>query len=192
MVPVAAPNPIGKRQPGRRSALCRFVGAGQSLWDRTIPRRRASDDSEFDSSRLSWGHGSPHCCMIRRLASPPVSDDERLARFILFRNRIRSDQTVKPDAFIPHPYPNLSVTRHLGLTESELWEIGQEVADSRPATLYGRADVRGSTFTRQSLTLSPTAKPRNHVNVGGWPSDKPSQKIIAQQIAAVAAFVPKA
>jgi hypothetical protein len=84
---------------------------------------------------------------------PPVSDHEQLARFILHRNQIRSDQTVKPEAFIPHPWPDLSVTRHLELSQTELWAIGQELADVRPATLYGRADVKAHIFRKQSLTL---------------------------------------
>lgn len=53
---------------------------------------------------------------------PQVADDETLARYILQRSHIRgSDHPVKPDAFIPHPYTDLSVTRHLMATESELW-----------------------------------------------------------------------
>jgi hypothetical protein len=118
-----------------------------------------------------------------------VSDEEWLARFIFQRNHIRSDQTVKPNAFIPHPWPNLSVTRHVGLTEHDLWEAGREIAEVRPATLYGRADVHATTITAQSLKIVPTATPRNHANITGWPSDKPSQKIIAQEIAAAAQFV---
>ena len=79
----------------------------------------------------------------------PVTSDEQLARFILSSNWIRkSDQTVKPDAFIPHPYPDLSVTRHKSLTEQQLWQIGQVIADSRPATLYGRADIQTSSVRR--------------------------------------------
>ena len=119
-----------------------------------------------------------------------VSDNESLARFIFQRNHIRGDQTVKPNAFIPHPWPNLSVTRHVGLTEEELWETGKEIAEDRPATLYGRADIHASTITKQSLSIIPTATPRNHANITGWPPDKPSQKIIAQEIAAAARFVP--
>jgi len=119
----------------------------------------------------------------------PISDDEVLARFITQRNHIRGDNSLKPNAFIPHPWPNLSVTRHIGLTEAELWKIGQEVANARPATLYGRADVTVDAITSQSLNIVPTATPRNHANVTGWPPDKPSQKIIAQEIAAVASFV---
>jgi hypothetical protein len=119
----------------------------------------------------------------------PASADELLARFIFQSNHIRGDHSVKQNAFIPYPKPNLSVTRHLGLAESELWEIGRKMADSRPATLYGRADVHASTITAQSLKIVPTATPRNHANITGWPPDKPSQKIIAQEIAAAAQFV---
>lgn len=119
----------------------------------------------------------------------PVTDDEHLTRFVLFKGWIRSsDNTVRPDAFIPYPYPDLSVTRHLGLSVSEIWQIGQQVADNRPATLYGRADVQALHIARQSLRIVPTAEPKNHANVNGWPKDKPAQKIIAQELAAVAQY----
>ena len=121
--------------------------------------------------------------------SDVVDGGELLARFILFSNRIRSDRSVKPDAFIPHPWPDLSVTRHIGLSEDELWETGQQSADSQSKPLYGRADVKASTIESQELRIVPTLTPRNHANVTGWPPDKPSQKIIAQEIAATAEFV---
>jgi hypothetical protein len=77
------------------------------------------------------------------------------------------------------------------LSTDEIWQIGQEVADSRPATLYGRADIQALHIKRQSLRIIPTAEPRNHANVTDWPKDKPAQKIIAQELAAVAHYVPK-
>ena len=80
----------------------------------------------------------------------PVTADEQLARFLLQRSHLRQDGTVKQDAFIPHPWPELSVTRHLQLTEKELWSIGQNVARQTAKTLYGRADVRGSDFQAAS------------------------------------------
>jgi hypothetical protein len=121
----------------------------------------------------------------------PVADEEQLARFVLFSRYIRpSDQTVRPEAFIPHPWPELSVTRHLGLAEAELWELGQAVANLRAVTLYGRADVRASTVRRQSLRIEPTPEPRNHANITGWPANKPAQKIIALEIAAASKYVP--
>ena len=118
-----------------------------------------------------------------------VEDEELLARFILYRRWIRADQTVRPDAFIPHPYPDLSVTRHVGLTSDELWQLGKEVADARPAILYGRADVLAASVRQQFLNIVPTATPRNHANVMGWPTEKSAQKSMAQEIAAVAKYV---
>jgi len=74
---------------------------------------------------------------------PPstVADDEVLARFILHKRYIRNDGTLKPDSFIPHPHPDLSVTRHIGLEESSIWAIGEGVAIQQSKTLYGRGDV---------------------------------------------------
>jgi len=120
----------------------------------------------------------------------PVTADEWLTRFVLYSRWVRTDQTVRPDAFIPYPWPDLSVTRHLGISETELWQLGQTVADERPTILYGRADVQASTVTKQSLRIVPTPKPKNHANITGWPADKPSQKSLAQELAAAAQYVP--
>lgn len=123
-----------------------------------------------------------------------VADEECLARFILFSNWIRnSDQTVKPDAFIPYPYPDLSVTRHLNLYEDAIWKAGQDVADARPATLYGRADIYAAAARRQHLKIDPAPVPKNpnHANITGWPEDKPAQKIIALELAANSVYRAK-
>lgn len=122
---------------------------------------------------------------------PPVADDELLARFILFSKWIRHDQTTRPDAFIPYPCPDLSVTRHRELSEVDLWQIGQDVADKIDTHLHGRADIQALAVKAQSLHIEPTPMPKNHANIIGWPLDKPGQKIIAQEIAATARFIPK-
>lgn len=123
-----------------------------------------------------------------------IGADELLARYILFGSHLRKDQTVRPDAFIPHPYPDLSVTRHIGLTESTIWELGRDVAAQRQLTLHARADVKASHCIANKLTVSPQplrktkkrmANP-NHANIAGWPADKPSQKIIALELSAAA------
>lgn len=123
-----------------------------------------------------------------------VTDDEQLARFILFSKWIRrADQTVRPDAFIPHPYPDLSVTRHKNLSDRELWQIGQAVAKARPAKLYGRADLRAADVRRYALDVESKPEPGNpnHANVIDWPVEKSAQKSIAQQIASGCRFVPE-
>lgn len=132
--------------------------------------------------------------MTGESAPSVVADDECLARFILFSKWIRnSDQTAKPEAFIPYPYPDLSVTRHINLSEDVLWKIGQDVADTRGVTLYGRADICSSTVRRQHLKIAPAPvqKNLNHANIVGWPADKPAQKIIAQQLAADSVYRAK-
>ena len=120
--------------------------------------------------------------------SKPVTYDEQLARFILQRSHLRQDGSVKQDAFVPYPWPDLSVTRHLQLTDEELWGIGHDVARQTAKTLHGRTDVRASDFQQHRLRViaAPVNGNPNHANVTDWPAEKPAQKIIAQQIAAAA------
>lgn len=129
--------------------------------------------------------------MLTRGEEEPVAASELLARFILQGSHLRPDRTVKPNAFIPYPYPDLSVTRHLRLTETDLWEVGKCVARQTGKILHGRADVRTMAFQEQGLyvAVAPLPDNQNHANVVGWPLDKPAQKIIALEIAAVAGKV---
>ncbi len=127
----------------------------------------------------------------------PVDSDEYLARFIVYKKWIRnSDSTVKQDAFIPHPHEELSVTRHSrpkNLSMTEIWVIGEKVAKTRNATLYGRADIQTAHVRRQNLDVIPNwieGNP-NHANIIRWPSDKALQKSIAQQLSAVSRYIPK-
>lgn len=132
--------------------------------------------------------------MIDPANVPEVATGEMLARYVLHSSHIRrSDQTIKQDAFVPHPYPNLSVTRHLLANESELWSVGDNVAAACGKTLYGRGDASTTVCLGQNLTVnaSPITGNPNHADVSAWPTDKPAQKMIALQIAAAAKFVPK-
>lgn len=128
---------------------------------------------------------------------PPVADDEWLARFIWFRNRVRQDQTVKPDAFIPPKDLQLSVTRHINLSEEELWNIGQRVAEQAANTpkvpLHGRADlcVRDVSAQKLRTEAAPRDDNRNHAHIIGWPLEKSARKIIAQELAEKAIFRPR-
>ena len=117
-----------------------------------------------------------------------IGDSETLARFVFFNRWVRDDKTMRPDAFIPHPYPDLSVTRHIGLTEAEIWQLGEVARGIRTLPLIGRADMTTEQVRNQSLQINPDEPPRNHAIIVGWPADKPSQKIKAQAIAADARF----
>ncbi|MDO3378549.1 hypothetical protein [Geoalkalibacter halelectricus] len=123
----------------------------------------------------------------------PVGDEEWLSRYILQKSHVRHDKTLRPDPFIPHPYADLSVTRHLGLGDKELWGIGEDVAGQIGKSLYGRAENQVKTFERHHLAVvsAPVEGNPNHANVTRWPADKPSQKIIAMEIAAESSYVER-
>jgi len=122
----------------------------------------------------------------------PVSPEERLARFVLRTDWVRSDLTVRPEAFIPHPHKDLSVSRHLARPEPELWSEGKAVATARGLQLHGRADFLASDTLAQNLRVEADPLPENthHAVVVGWPPEKAVQKIKALKLAAAARFVP--
>jgi hypothetical protein len=132
--------------------------------------------------------------MIDPLNVPELGVDESLARYVLQSSHIRqSNGTLKPDAFIPHPYRDLSMTRHLLASEAELRAIGENIAAAIGKTFYGRGDIRTSVCLAQKLLAKADPVPGNpnHASVSDWPGDKPAQKIIAQEIAAMSIFIAK-
>lgn len=86
----------------------------------------------------------------------------------------------------------VSVFRVDGLTTVRIWEIGSEIAGSRDRPLYARGDTATHKVRRIGLEVMPAEPPLHHANIVGWPdNDKPRQKLIALQLAAVATLVPK-
>ena len=117
---------------------------------------------------------------------PDVERSETLSRFIVSSRHIRnSDETVKADAFVPHPYEELSVNRDKQATDEETWGVGYVVALKLGRTLYGRADALAATYTSLQLTTiaAPIPDNPNHVNVCNWPPGKPEQILKAKEIA---------
>jgi hypothetical protein len=120
---------------------------------------------------------------------PPVADTEQLARYVTQSGQFRSsDLTVKQDLFIPHPRQALSVTRHLDATETEIWQVGIDVAGSMGRQLYGRTDILAGACAVDALKVlaKPLSNNPNHADIEGWPTAKPDQKIIALKLAAAA------
>ena len=136
--------------------------------------------------------------------SPPSSiwPDELLARFITNKDWIlEKDQMIDHEAFLPPKDLQLSVTRHIGLSEPQLNQIGRQVAEEvkRPNVgFFGRADVRVENIVAVKVNMQSPLKvecaplPTNphHAHVVGWPADKPSRRLCAMEIARTARFVP--
>jgi len=117
---------------------------------------------------------------------PDVDCSETLSRFIVSSRYIRnSNDTVKADAFIPHPNEELSVNRDKDATDEETWNVGSIVAQKLERTLHGRADALAATYQSQQLTTiaAPIPDNPNHVNVRNWPLGKPEQMLKAKEIA---------
>jgi hypothetical protein len=123
---------------------------------------------------------------------PPsaIGDEEDLARYVFRPEHVRPDGTIKPDALIPYRYTDLSVTRHHGLAESEVWAAGQRVGQQRQLTLVGRADLLAADYRARRLTVQadPTDDNAHHALVLGWPAEKPAQKSVAQLLVARARY----
>jgi len=118
-----------------------------------------------------------------------ISDLETLARFVFQSNRIRKDNSVKPEAFMPNNNLETSVTIKSRLEEKGLWEIGKAIANQQ--TLYGHASVR-AVDVRNNSALDVVFKPAPgnpyHANIIGWPQEKEKRKSIAQVLADAATF----
>lgn len=125
-------------------------------------------------------------------AEVEVHNKEQLARFVLYKRWVRQEGTIKPDAFMPPPDLNLSVTRHAALSHEQLWARGRSVAEFREKTLYGRADVSVNSVrsTKLDAIRHPVDGNPEHAHIVGWPTDKPARKSMAQQLAALAQYMP--
>lgn len=124
----------------------------------------------------------------------PVADREVLARFVVSRKWVRHDGTVKQDAFMPPRNLELSVSRHAGRTEVELWARGAAVAAASERAFVGRADLAaGAVRAVEPLVAvgAPLPEDPGHAHIVGWPpmAQKPAQKILAARLAAAAQFV---
>lgn len=119
------------------------------------------------------------------MAFPPIDDNENLVKFILSSNQYRaSDLSIKPEAFMPSiKTMDVSMFRTLNISDDDLWKTGNQIAEGRPATLYGKTELKAQYIRRQDLDIEETETPRNHVNIKGWPSNKSSQKMKAIELA---------
>ncbi len=119
-----------------------------------------------------------------------IGDEEDLARFVFFQGHVRADLTIKPDALIPHPYPDLSVNRRHGADEAGIWADARTVERKRGRPLVGRADLLAADYRSRRLSVQsdPVEGNPRHALVLGWPAEKSAQKNIAQLLVARARY----
>lgn len=125
---------------------------------------------------MNWEDSGP-------LAEVSVEPGEMLSHY-LFRSEIRADNSLKPDAIMPHPHEDLSVTRHKNLTEDQIWDCATIVAGKQNRRLFGRADFLADSLPKP-LLVKPDEPPCNHAGIFGWPSER------SDQMAKALLFAPK-
>jgi hypothetical protein len=122
----------------------------------------------------------------------PIDLSETLSRFVLSRKWIRADNTVRHIAFTPDQKGDTSVFRISGITNNEIWDIGdREVAPKRNRPILGRADINTAIVISNELKVIPSEPPKRHADITDWPEEKSEQKQIALELAAESEFHKK-
>lgn len=119
-----------------------------------------------------------------------VGTEERIFRFLFSKRWFAvTTQRVKPDAFIPHPHVELSVSCTEGLDDSVLWELGKQTTENRAdqPKLHGRANLKEKTIFSQDLKIIRDDNPLYHTNIRGWSANgKGTQRSKVIELAAAA------
>jgi len=90
---------------------------------------------------------------------------------------------------MPNGHGETSVFRTSGITESEIWNIGdREVSIRRSKPILGRADIRTNDVISKDLKVVPSEPPVRHANIIGWSDERSKQKMIATELAAESLF----
>jgi hypothetical protein len=142
---------------------------------------------------VSWlqrkGPRSPSKSNPDRMLIPRVlAPDELVTRYIYSERNIRkSEKRPKRGAFDPSPHMELSVVHSSGLTETEVWELGEQTKGSTPGrrNIYARADIPVQTLMDVKLRALRDDKPFiRHTSVIDWPlgSDGNEAKALWLQI----------
>ena len=99
-------------------------------------------------------------------------------------------------AFMPPPDRELSTFNVDGLTDTQIWPLGEAVRLERAVErMYGRAELPVSAVLAQDLKAIRDDNPPRHVIVVGWPTDpdpaveKARHKLKALELARLARFI---
>lgn len=113
-----------------------------------------------------------------------INPSDDLTKYIFNKSQFSSsNKRVKYSVFIPPSNRLLSVFRIVGLSEAEVWEIGNAVSTERGLTLLARADIKVSSVTKTDLEIDADDIPPRHTNIVGWPAEDSEIKLRAMELA---------
>lgn len=120
-----------------------------------------------------------------------VSPEECLARYAVEKSYFRADGSVRHNAFMPATDKKTSVFRVSSLTDTEIWNIGNtHVVPRRGKPLLGRAEIVAKHVFDNDLEVEVGEPPPLHANITGWSDEQSERRLVAQELAARAAFLP--
>lgn len=117
--------------------------------------------------------------------SATIGGEEQISRFVRHEKYIRSNQTLRHEAFMPYLPTGankleLSVFRTSNLSDSAAWKIAS-LLDKPPC---GRGILQALDYQNNGLQIKPTpALHPRHADVVNWPDRKDYQKMIAMRLA---------
>jgi hypothetical protein len=122
-----------------------------------------------------------------------IEKEERLSRFIFSSNHYRkSDNIIKPAAFMPAPNKTTSVFRTSNLNDSDIWTLGERyVVPKRQKPIVGRGDISSEDVFNIGLSVVPNEPPELHADIEDWPEEKSHQKLRAIELAQAAGAMIK-
>ena len=132
---------------------------------------------------------------LHKLVSQQQIIGSDLSRYLTSSNHFSPEKRlVKPNAFMPRANPEngqweTSVFRIYGLTDEEVWEIGESVVIVSGKTLYGRAAIRVEDVEKAGLSVMPDDNPPRHANIIGWPDEKSERKLFAERLVGSAQLI---
>lgn len=121
---------------------------------------------------------------------PDPAPGELTSRYLRQSNLyVPSTERVKPRAFHPDPKHQTSGFRVEGLTEPQIWRLGDTFVNlpsgNKP---QARAELLVSQITGLGLRVEPKEPPVRHANIEGWALEKHEWMSQAQDLAAVASL----
>ncbi len=127
------------------------------------------------------------------MSGPVVDSSETVSRY-LFKDDIRSDETIRYQAFLPSSSnPKLSVFRVFGLSDQEIWALAVEkVEPIRGKRVSARGDLSIAKVEDKQLVIQPDAEATSrHANIVDWPPDREKRATIAKDLAALASLAKR-
>ena len=126
--------------------------------------------------------------------SKDVLETDKLSRIVCISNKKNycrvSKNEVKPKAFKPNSNGETSIFVTSGLSENDIWSMGEEhLCDANK--VYGRADVVANVvIDLKKIKIDYNDNPEYHANLN-WPEDKEEIQEMAQVLAANAECAEK-